>query len=81
MNDFLTNKNLQLCEIDYKGVTWVIEYEYNPPQKADDTGIATIFHLQVRDCGELCTVDLIDFIDAQTLHALERRLEASHEAF
>jgi hypothetical protein len=74
MNDFLTNKNLHLRELDYKSVKWVIEYEYDPPQKA------TIFHLQVRDCGELCTVDLRDFIDAHTLHALERQLEDKNEA-
>ncbi len=81
MNDFLTNKNLRLIEIDYKGVTWVIEYEYDPPQKDGDTGIATIFHLHVRDCGELCTVDLIDFIDIHTLRALARQLEDNNEAF
>ena len=77
MTDFLTNKYLRLSELDYKGVTWVCEYEYDTAIP----GIATIFHLQVRDCGELCTVDLIEHIDAHTLHALERQLEDNNEAF
>jgi hypothetical protein len=71
MTDFLTNKNLQLTELDYKGVKWVCEYEHDPAIP----GSATIFHLHVRDCGELCTVDLIDFIDTHMLHTLERQIE------
>jgi len=86
LNDWKKDWHMELAEIEYKGITWVCEYEFDPPQKADDTdpaipGIATIFHLYVRDDGELCTVDLIDFIDAHTLHALEGDIEASHEDF
>lgn len=72
MNDILT----------YRGIEWECFYEYDAPQEADDTdpaipGIATIFEVYV--VGSLQnSPNLIDFIDAHTIHALEKEIEDSH---
>ena len=72
MNDILT----------YRGIEWECYYEYDAPQEADDTdpaipGIATIFEAYV--VGSLQnSPNLIDFIDAHTIHALEKEIEDSH---
>ena len=76
MNDILT----------YRGIEWECFYEYDAPQEADDTdpaipGIATIYMLYIRDKGIRIKKDLIEHIDAHTIHALESQLEANNEGF
>jgi len=70
MNDILT----------YMGIEWECLYEYDPPQAETDTdpplrGIATIYELYIRDKGVRIPKDLIEHIDAHTIHALERQFE------
>lgn len=75
--------------IDYQGIEWECFYEYDEPQKADDTdpaipGIATIYRIRIlldRVSGYEHTEDLIDHIKVQTLYDIEREIEASHEDF
>jgi hypothetical protein len=90
MNDILNawqkDWHMELAEIEYKGIVWSCEYEYDPPQKADDTdpaipGIATIYMLYIRDKGIRIKKDLIAHIDAHTIHALEAQLEENNEGF
>lgn len=68
--------------ISHGGQVWSCAYEYDEPQEADDTdpaipGIATIFEVYI--VGSLqYSPNLIDFIDAHTIHALEKEIEDSH---
>lgn len=68
--------------ISHGGLLWHCFYEYDEPQEEDDTdpaipGIATIFEAYV--VGSLQnSPNLIDFIDAHTIHALEKEIEDSH---
>ena len=76
MNDILT----------YRGIEWECWYEYDAPQEETDTdpplrGIATIYMLYIRDKGIRIKKDLIEHIDAHTIHALESQLEANNEGF
>lgn len=68
--------------ITHGGQVWSCAYEYDAPQEADDTdpaipGIATIFEAYI--VGSLqYSPNLINFIDAHTIHALEKEIEDSH---
>ena len=72
--------------ISYRGLDWHCVYEYDAPQEEDDTdpaipGIATLYSVHIRRWKQEDTPDVLEFIDAHTIHALEAILEANHEDY